>query len=192
MSEVSGHCFAFSVCALDRQFFYVIIKQKLLMDFKVGRNLYVWHYNVSLPLSFFLLSGITSIQSYTVCFLELQKLTLKQFRIVCAPGSVILILHHTHVVFLSKSVANARNPMRYRGGTYSIKKVSHVDVRQAIGLQGILLGLLSTLSFINLINDVYWGMLHSNQQLCREWLSAVKDVLLLPTRFSPHCLQMIS
>lgn len=41
--------------------------------------------------------------------------------------------------------------------------------------RGILLGFLLTLCFINLINDIYWGTLHSNQHLCREGPSAVRD-----------------
>ncbi len=86
------------------------------------------------------------------------------------------ISNSLHVLIHPSSVANACNPPRQTGkGVTPLAGFLMLMSDRPLVCKGILLGFLLTLCFINLINDIYWGMLHSNQHLCREELSAVKD-----------------
>lgn len=97
-------------------------------------------------------------------------------RIVCVSLFFSFFLHSPHALIHPSSVANACNPPRQTGkGVTPLAGFLMLMSGRPLVCKGILLGFLLTLCFINLINDIYWGMLHSNQHLCREGLSAVKD-----------------
>lgn len=94
---------------------------------------------------------------------------------LCSP---FLLLHFTFPAYVChpNSVANACNPPRQTGTAVTpLAGFLVLMSGRLLVCKGILLGFLLTLCFINLINDTYWGMLHSNQHLCREGLSSVKD-----------------
>lgn len=78
-----------------------------------------------------------------------------------------------------KSVDHACNPPRQSGTAVTpLAGFLMLMSGRPLVCKGILLGFLLTLHFINLINDIYRGMLHSNQHLSSEGLSAAKDETL--------------
>lgn len=79
------------------------------------------------------------------------------------------ILHFPHDFIHLNSAANACNPAGQTGTADSPLAgfLTLMSGRPSV-CEGILLGSLLTLCFINLINDIYWGLLHSNQHLCRK------------------------
>lgn len=89
------------------------------------------------------------------------------------PDFFFFVLHFLHALFHADSISNACNPLHHTGVALTpLARILMLMSGWSLVCEGILLGLLSTLSFINLINDVYWGKLHVNEHLCKDGLSA--------------------
>lgn len=109
-----------------------------------------------------------------------NKITQEQCRLVCVPISLFfVILHSPRVLIHPNSVVNACNPPPQSGTAVTpLAGFLMLMSGRPLVCKEILLGFLLTLHFINLINDIYRGMLHSNQHLSSEGLSAAKDETL--------------